>query len=106
MKVNILVVDIGGSHVKIMTSPSERIKFDSGADMRPRDFAREFKKAVRDLNFDKVSIGFPAVVRNDKIMREPKNLGKGWTGFNFRRALGKPVHVINDASMQALGSHV
>jgi predicted NBD/HSP70 family sugar kinase len=106
VKEKILVVDIGGSHVKIWTSPTERIKFNSGADMRPRDFTQQFKRAVRDLKFDKVSIGFPAVVRNDRIMHDPKHLGEGWAGFNFRRALGKPVRVINDASMQALGSHV
>jgi polyphosphate glucokinase len=106
MKENILVVDIGGSHVKVMTSATERIKFNSGADMRPRDFVQEFKKAVRELKFDKVSIGFPAPVRDGKIVHDPKHLGKGWAGFNFRPALGKPVRVINDASMQALGSHV
>jgi polyphosphate glucokinase len=106
MKGNILVVDIGGSHVKVMTSPTERLKFDSGADMRPREFVRQFKESVRDLKFDKVSIGFPAPVRAGKIMHDPKHLGKGWAGFNFCRALSKPVRVINDASMQALGSHV
>jgi polyphosphate glucokinase len=106
MKENVLVVDIGGSNVKILTSPSERIKFNSGGDMRPRDFAQQFKKSVRDLKFDKVSIGFPAVVRNGRIMHDPKHLGKGWAGFNFSRAFGKPARVINDASMQALGSHV
>jgi polyphosphate glucokinase len=106
MKDKILVVDIGGSHVKIWTSPTERLKFDSGAEMRPRDFVQEFKQTVRDLKFDKVSIGFPAPVRDGKIVHDPKHLGKGWAGFDFQRALGKPVRVINDASMQALGSHV
>jgi predicted NBD/HSP70 family sugar kinase len=105
MKENILVVDIGGSHVKVMTSPAERIKFNSGPDMGPRDFVQHLKKTVRELKFDKLSIGFPAVVRNDRITHDPKHLGKGWAGFNFRRAIGKPVRVINDASMQALGSH-
>ena len=106
MKSSILVVDIGGSHVKIMTSPTERVKFDSGANMQPRQFVRQFKKTVRELRFDKISIGFPAPVRKGKLVHDPKHLGKGWAGFNFSRALGKPVRVINDASMQALGSHV
>jgi polyphosphate glucokinase len=106
MKDNVLVVDIGGSHVKIWTSPRERLKFDSGADTRPREFVQQFKETVRDLKFNRISIGFPAPVRAGKILQDPKHLGKGWAGFNFRRALGKPVRVINDASMQALGSHV
>jgi polyphosphate glucokinase len=106
MKENVLVVDIGGSNVKIMTSPSERIKFSSGGNMRARDFIQLFEKATRDLKFDKVSIGFPAPVRDGKIMHDPKHLGKGWAGFNFGRAIGKPARVINDAAMQALGSHV
>lgn len=105
MKGKILVVDIGGSHVKIMTSPTKREKFDSGASMRPRDFIEQFKQAVDDLKFDKVSIGFPAPVQKGRILNDPKHLGKGWAGFNFSRALGKPVRIINDASMQALGSH-
>ena len=106
MKESILVVDIGGSNVKIMISPSERIKFSSGPNMRPSDFVRQFNKEVRKLKFDKVSIGFPAPVRDNKIVHDPKHLGKGWARYNFRRALRKPVRVINDASMQALGSHV
>jgi predicted NBD/HSP70 family sugar kinase len=105
MKGNILVVDIGGSHVKIMTSPAKRDKFDSGTSMRPRQFVEQFKEAVRELSFDKISIGFPAPVRKGKILHDPKHLGKGWAGFDFSRALGKPVRVINDAAMQALGSH-
>ncbi len=106
MKNRILVVDIGGSHVKLMTSPTRREKFDSGEDMRPRDFVEQFKETVRDKVFDKISIGFPAPVRKGKIFHDPKHLGKGWAGFDFRRALGKPVRVINDAAMQALGGHV
>lgn len=105
MKDRILVVDIGGSHVKVMTSPSRRLKFDSGTVMKPADFVGQFKEAVRDLSFDKISIGFPAPVRDGRILHDPKHLGKGWARFNFRRALGKPVRVINDAAMQALGSH-
>jgi polyphosphate glucokinase len=101
----ILVADIGGTQVKVMTSPKDQIKFDSGGDMRPRDFVERFRENVKGLKFDRLSIGFPAPVRNGKIVRDPKHLGKGWAGFNFTRALHKPTRVINDAAMQALGSY-
>jgi Transcriptional regulator/sugar kinase len=102
----ILVADIGGTQVKLMIPPGDRMKFDSGANMTPREFAQRFRQCVGGLRFDKVSIGFPSVVLNGKILRDPKHLGKGWSNFNFSRALRKPVRVINDAAMQALGSHV
>lgn len=102
----ILVVDIGGTQVKLMISRRDQLKFDSGADMTPQDFVERFRQTVTEFNFDKVSIGFPSVVREGKIIREPKHLGNGWLNFNFSRTLRKPVHVINDAAMQALGSHV
>ena len=106
MKRNILVVDIGGTQVKLMLSPRDELKFNSGADMTPRDFVQRFHEATAELKFSAVSIGFPAPVRNGKIVKDPKHLGKGWAGFNFSRVLGKPTRVINDAAMQALGSHV
>src|SRR5205085_9183720 len=106
MKRNILVVDIGGTQVKLMLSPNKELKFDSGADMTPHDFVRRFHAATADLKFSAVSIGFPSTVRNRKIVKDPKHLGHGWAGFNFSRVLGKPTRVINDAAMQALGSHV
>ncbi len=106
MKRKVLVVDIGGTHVKLMTSARDKLKFDSGPDMTPRDFVKEFHETAADLKFDRISIGFPSVIRNGKIVKEPKHLGKGWIGFNFGRVLKKPVRVINDAAMQALGSHV
>lgn len=102
----VLVVDIGGSHVKLLISARTKVKFDSGAKMTPRDFVRGFKKAASDLEFSHLSIGFPAPVLGGKIAMNPKHLGRGWIGFDFRRAFGKPVRVINDAAMQALGSHV
>ena len=106
MKGKVLVVDIGGTHVKLMTSARDKLKFDSGPDMTPRDFVKEFHETAADLKFDSISIGFPSVIRDGKIVKEPKHLGKGWIGFNFGRVLKKPVRVINDAAMQALGSHV
>ncbi len=65
----------------------------------------ELKQLVADWDFDKIALGFPSPVRNGKIAGEPKHLGRGWVGFNFRKALGKPVRIINDAAMQALGSY-
>jgi hypothetical protein len=105
MTKSILVIDIGGSHVKLMISRSEKRKFGSGPSMTPREMMKKTKAAVDGWKFDAISIGFPAPVHNGRIAMEPKHLGRGWTRFNFRKALGKPVHVINDAAMQALGSY-
>jgi polyphosphate glucokinase len=105
MKKNILVVDIGGSNVKLMISRAQKRKFKSGPDLTPREMVSQMKPMLTDWNFDAISIGFPAPVRNGRIADEPKHLGKGWTGFYFEKALGKPVRVINDAAMQALGSY-
>ena len=105
MKQNVLVVDIGGTHVKLLMSTKDKLKFDSGPDMTPRDFVRKFHETTAKLKFASVSIGFPSVVREGKIVKDPKHLGKGWIGFNFSRALKRPTRVINDAAMQALGSY-
>lgn len=102
----VLVIDIGGSNVKLMISSRvKRRKFPSGPNLTPRRFVTETKKAVADWKFDAVAIGFPAPVINGKIAAEPKNLGKGWRRFDFRKAFAKPVRVMNDAAMQALGSY-
>ena len=105
MKRKILVVDIGGTHVKLLMSPRNQRQFHSGSRLGPKQFLKSFKETARGWKFDRVSIGFPAAVRNKKITREPKHLGKGWLGFNFSRALGIPVRLVNDAAMQALGSY-
>jgi len=73
--------------------------------MGPEEMIARFKKTVGEWKFDVASIGFPARVRKGRITKDPKHLGKGWVGFNFAKALGKPVRVINDAAMQALGSY-
>src|SRR5438309_5558186 len=105
MKKKILVVDIGGTHVKLLRSARDSSKFDSGSALRPDEFVRKFKAATRRWNYDALSIGFPSPVHRGQIIKEPKHLGKGWIGFDFGKALGKPVRVINDAAMQALGSY-
>jgi ROK family len=102
---SILVADIGGTHVKLMLSSRERRKFDSGPRMTPAQWLRRFQQTVKGWKFDAISIGFPAPVRNGRIMHDPKHLGAGWSRFDFRKALKKPTVIINDAAMQALGSY-
>ncbi|PYI48516.1 MAG: ROK family protein [Verrucomicrobia bacterium] len=105
MKRKILVVDIGGTHVKLLISLRDEREFPSGQRMGPEQFLARLKENVRGWKFDVVSIGFPAPVRKGGIVVNPKHLGKGWVGYNFSRALGIPVRLINDAAMQALGSY-
>jgi polyphosphate glucokinase len=102
----VLVIDVGGTNVKMLaTGQKEPRKYPSGATMTPRRMVRLVKKSVWDWKFDCVSLGFPGPIINEHPLREPHNLGGGWVGFNFRRAFGCPVKIINDAAMQALGSY-
>src|SRR6184192_3389994 len=105
MKKKIMVVDIGGTHVKLLMSPRDEREFVSGPRMRPEQLITKFKESACGWKFGRASIGFPAPVRKGRITRDPKHLGKGWAGFDFARALGKPARIINDAAMQALGSY-
>ena len=105
MKKRILVIDIGGSNVKVMISRAQRRKFQSGPEMKPREMVRQIESLVKDWTFEAISMGFPSPVRNGCIVCEPKHLGASWTRFNFEKSLGKPVRIINDAAMQALGSY-
>ena len=105
MKRKVLVVDIGGTQVKLLMSPLVQRTFASGPRMQPEEMMAKLKETVSGWKFDVVSVGFPAPMRKGRIIREPKHLGKGWVGFDFARALGKPARVINDAAMQALGSY-
>ncbi len=82
MRRKILVVDIGGTHVKLLMSPRDEREFPSGQRMGPKQFVARFKENVRGWKFDRASIGFPVPVRNGRITRNPKHLGKGWIGFN------------------------
>ena len=101
-----LVVDVGGTHVKLLaTGKRKPIHIDSGPHLTPRVTVREVLAATADWRYRRVSLGFPGPVRNNRPQREPWNLGKGWVGFDFARAFGRPVRVINDAAMQALGSY-
>jgi polyphosphate glucokinase len=104
--VKILVVDIGGTNVKMLASGQrEPRKFPSGPTFTPREMAAGVKQAVQGWTYDAVSIGYPGPVRDGRPASEPHNLGKGWVAFNYRAAFGLPVKIINDAAMQALGSY-
>jgi ROK family len=105
MKKKVLVIDIGGSNVKLMISRAEKRKFKSGPKLTPREMIRQVKPLVSDWKFDAISMGFPSPVREGRIRSEPKHLGKGWARFDFEKAFGKPIRIINDAAMQALGSY-
>jgi predicted NBD/HSP70 family sugar kinase len=100
------VLDVGGSHVKCLaTGRKAHVELVSGPRMTPATMAQEVLDVTRDWRFDAVSIGYPGVVRRGVIEREPHNLGRGWIGFDFRAAFRRPVRIINDAAMQALGAY-
>jgi polyphosphate glucokinase len=102
----ILVIDVGGTHVKLLvTGMKQPILIPSEPTLTPRAMVRQVKAAVKSIPYDVVSIGYPGPVVHGRPLREPHNLGRGWVGFDFRKALGRPVKVINDAAMQALGSY-
>jgi polyphosphate glucokinase len=102
----ILVLDVGGTNLKIhVTGQREPVKVPSGPKLTAAQAAAAVKKVSAGWQFDAVSIGFPGPVKNDRPTCEPHNLGGGWVKFDFKKALGKPVKIINDAAMQALGSH-
>lgn len=102
----ILVIDIGGTHLKInATGAGPTVKVDSGPTMTAAQMVDAVKRVTAKWQFDVISIGFPGPVINGKPAREPHNLGGGWLKFDFQKAFGKPVRVINDAAMQALGGH-
>jgi len=103
---NVLVIDVGGTNVKILaTGQSEPRKFPSGPTLTPEAMVAGVTKLAEDWPYDAVSIGYPGLVVRGKILTEPHNLAPGWVGFDFQAAFGKPVKLINDAAMQALGSY-
>ncbi len=103
---NILVIDVGGTHVKILaTEQTERRRIASGPAMTPEQMVSQVKEMAADWTYDAVSIGYPGVVSKGQISTEPHNLAPGWIGFDFEAAFEHPVKLINDAAMQALGSY-
>jgi polyphosphate glucokinase len=104
--VRILVVDVGGTNVKVLaTGHRVPIKIKSGPTLGPREMVHAVRDATADWTYDRVSIGYPGPVRANKPIEDPWNLGAGWVGFDFAKAFGKPVRAVNDAAMQALGSY-
>ena len=104
--VNVLVVDVGGTHVKILaTGQKQSREFSSGPKLTVKRMVAGVKKAANGWKYDAVSIGYPGVVINNRPLAEPWNLGPGWRGYNFEKEFKCPVKVINDAAMQALGSY-
>jgi len=102
----ILVIDVGGTHVKFRVGASGRTgKFVSGPRMTPAKMTHGLLAALHGARFDAIAMGYPGVVFHGRIAAEPHNLAPGWVGFDFAQALGKPVRIVNDAAMQALGSY-
>jgi polyphosphate glucokinase len=103
---NILVIDVGGTNIKLYhSSGAEMRRIASGPTLTPEDLVRDVKAATADWHVDVISVGYPGVIKHDRIVKEPANLGAGWAGFDFGKAFDQPVHLINDAAMQALGSY-
>ena len=103
---NVLVIDVGGTHVKILaTGEKAKREFPSGPTLTPQRMVARVKKLAEDWKYDAVSIGYPGPVVRNRPLAEPHNLGRGWMGFDFRAAFKRPVKVVNDAAMQAVGSY-
>ena len=102
----VLVVDVGGTSVKILaTGQTEARSFLSGPTLTPRLMVSGVKKLATDWTYDVVSIGYPGPVIHGRPVANPHNLGRGWVGFDFARAFGRPVKIVNDAALQALGCY-
>jgi polyphosphate glucokinase len=103
---SVLVIDVGGTSVKILASGQSEIRsFPSGPMLTPGQMVARVKKLARDWSYDVVSIGYPGPVLQGRPTAEPVNLGHGWVGFDFAAAFGHPVKVVNDAALQAMGSY-
>lgn len=102
----VLVIDIGGTNVKFFASGHEVARrFPSGSKLTPQRMVAEVQQRTADWKYDVVTIGYPGLVRHGRVVLEPRNLGAGWIEFDFEAAFKRPVKLINDAAMQALGSY-
>src|SRR3954447_23445984 len=103
---SVLVIDVGGTSVKVLaTGQTKRRSFRSGSTLTPQLMVSGVKTLTADWTYDVISIGYPGPVLRGRPISEPYNLGRGWVGFDFARAFERPVKVVNDAAMQALGSY-
>jgi polyphosphate glucokinase len=103
---SVLVIDVGGTHVKVLaTGKRKPRRIESGPTMTAEQMVAGVRKLTADWSYDVVSIGYPGPVLHGRPVVEPRNLGPGWVGFDFQKAFGKPVRLVNDAAMQALGSY-
>jgi polyphosphate glucokinase len=102
----VLAIDVGGTHVKILATDQKAPReFASGPKMTAKQMVSTVKRLAAGWNYNVVSIGYPGPVVHSRIVHEPHNLGSGWINFDFQKAFGCPVKIINDAAMQALGSY-
>ncbi len=102
----ILVIDVGGTHIKFRVEPHGRTeKFASGRKLGPERMVRKIRSRLGSAAYQAVSIGYPGLVFHGRIAGEPHNLESGWVGFDFAAAFGRPVRIINDAALQAIGSY-
>jgi polyphosphate glucokinase len=102
----VLVIDVGGSHVKcLLSGQAKRRKFASGRGLTPQQMVQGVLEITAGWCFDLVAIGYPGVVRQGAPALEPHHLAPGWVGFDFAAAFGRPVRLVNDAALQALGSY-
>jgi polyphosphate glucokinase len=102
----VLVIDVGGTNVKVLATGMEEVrKMPSGSELSPAQMVEGVQALAKDWEYDVVSIGYPGPVVADRPLIEPKNLGRGWVGFDFAARFNRPVKMINDAAMQALGSY-
>jgi len=102
----VLVIDVGGTHVKILaTGETVHREFPSGPRLTARQMVSKVKRLARGWKYDAVSVGYPGPVLHNRPVADPHNLGRGWMGFDFKRAFGRPTKVVNDAAMQAYGGY-
>ena len=102
---NVLVIDVGGTKVKILaTGQDTPRKLPSGPDLTAAQMVAEVVQAAAGWEYEVVSVGYPGPVLRGRPVSDPVNLGPGWVGFDFAAAFGRPVKLVNDAAMQALGS--